>query len=24
VARGLNWVAYAVMRALLFVSRKRY
>jgi cardiolipin synthase len=24
VARGLNWVAYALMRALLFVSRKRY
>ena len=24
VARGLNWVAYAVMRALLFVSGKRY
>ena len=24
VARGLNWVAYALMRALLFVSGKRY
>ncbi|MEP7297590.1 MAG: cardiolipin synthase ClsB [Burkholderiales bacterium] len=24
VARGLNWVAYAVMRILLFVSGKRY
>lgn len=24
VSRGLNWVAYAVMRALLFVSGKRY
>ena len=24
VTRGLNWVAYAVMRALLFVSGKRY
>jgi len=24
VSRGLNWVAYALMRALLFVSGKRY
>ena len=24
VSRGMNWVAYAVMRALLFVSGKRY
>jgi cardiolipin synthase len=24
VARGLNWVAYALMRALLFVTGKRY